>query len=96
MREALTWFTTKMESVLASNDHKNGKLDCSNKALYARLLDECEELNRELELVKTFSCRPNNGMREQIRLLNNVIAESVDVANFAMMIANAAREELGE
>ena len=66
------------------------------KSLFARLLDKCEELNRALELNRTFFHRANRGTKEKTTILNNIVSESTAVSDCATTIANTAREELGE
>ncbi|MFF2528553.1 hypothetical protein ACFVS2_06520 [Brevibacillus sp. NPDC058079] len=82
MREQVQWFAEQMESKLKENDHKGGWLECDYEYLIARLREESLELRVSLESAIT---------DEDIL---EVIRESVDVANFAMMIADKARRSI--
>lgn len=79
MREEVRWFSEAMERKLAENDHKGGWHNADTIYLLKRLEEELQEL-------------------QEAALLNyeneKVISESVDVANFAMMIADKYREDL--
>lgn len=76
LRPALRRFAEQMELKLRDNDHKGGWKECSNNYLLKRLLEEYQEL------LKTLA--PGG-------LSFYTTDEAVDVANFAMMIADNAR-----
>lgn len=73
-------FAQTMEEKLAENRHKgdrDGWLKCDPWALFKRIKDEVTELERDLE----HCCHPDS-----------VARECADIANFAMMVADAYRE----
>ncbi len=78
MREQLEWFAEEMEVQLLTNDHKGGwqKDACSENYLYFRLVEEVGELMKA-------------GLEGAAH--TTIIKEAVDVANFAMMIADRNR-----
>jgi hypothetical protein len=80
VREEVRRFAQMMELKLKANDHKGGWQNCSPLFLLGRLKEETAELEQEIR--KWFLAD-----KEQI------IKEAVDVANFAMMIADLARRE---
>jgi hypothetical protein len=85
VREPIRWFATKMESELRANDHKGGWSDCNIWWLLSRLREEVDEL----EVAMHMATAGDIGWDE-------VIAESADVANFAMMIADRVRVRGGD
>ena len=76
LRPAVAAFAELMESRLQANDHKGGWSDCTFGYLWQRLGEERQELYRALVRRK--------------RSWPEVIHEAVDVANYAMMIADLA------
>lgn len=82
LREPVRWFAGKMEEALQRNDHKGG---WQNEYLWVLLHRIDEEL---AELYKAAFQIEHSGP------LENVIKEAADVANFAMMIADVARQAL--
>ncbi|MEJ8547113.1 hypothetical protein [Brevibacillus borstelensis] len=85
MREQVQWFAEQMESKLKENDHKGGWDNCGIFWLRNRLVEEVEELSSAMEA----------GHNSESGLdLENIIREASDVANFAMMIADKARQRL--
>jgi NTP pyrophosphatase (non-canonical NTP hydrolase) len=78
VREEVKWFAEQMEEVLRKNDYKGGWQDCTRFDLLCRLYDEATEL---------FGAAVRETSNETI------IKEAVDVANFAMMIADIARRQ---
>ena len=76
MRDEVVWFAQEMETNLRANDCKGGWDGCSPKWLMNRLRQETAELRRAIE----------HGNPEAI------LSEAADVANFAMMIADNARQ----
>lgn len=77
LRPEVRWFAEQMELALRRNDHKGGWQDCDYEYLSDRLRDETLELEGAVF---------GGGLNEAI------INEAVDVANFAMMIADNARK----
>lgn len=77
-RDEVLEFSEDMEHQLSNNDHKGHWSGCTNAYLLRRLETECRELRRELEKSRV---KPER-----------VIREAADVANFAMMIADNARQ----
>lgn len=76
LRPSLLRFALEMERKLKDNDHKPGWEDDDNNDLFERILDEARELRDAIE--------------NSVPLPTRVIEEAVDVANFAMMIADNA------
>lgn len=76
VRKEVKGFAEQMEKVLQANDYKGGWRNCTIEDLYARLLDEISELQSEINY------------REQD--VNAIAQECIDIANFAMMIADVA------
>lgn len=83
LRPEVSWFAQQMEQVLRANDHKPGWKDWSRVEAFERLEDETEELRQALGVF-----RPKATLEERMAI---VIKEAVDVANFAMMIADITR-----
>ena len=80
-RKEVHWFSGEMEQVLRDNDYKGGWDHESNNFLFTQLVGEVFELHKaRLENLSSTDCV-------------NVIKECCDVANFAMMIADNARED---
>lgn len=79
MRDQVKWFAEQMEAKLQENDHKGGWENCSVEYLLNRLNEEAQELFYATET-------PNS--------METIIREAADVANFAMMIADKARQVL--
>ena len=75
IREPLKNFTEQMELKLRKNDHKGGWTNCDIRYLINRLRSELLELDYAIRL-------DDNRM---------IVDEAVDVANFAMMIADNHR-----
>lgn len=84
VRPPVQWFAGQMEAKLRANDHKGGWSDCNFRWLYQRLLEEVHEVWIEY-----------NQLDQQPKW-ENVIKECADVANFAMMIADKAREAIAQ
>jgi NTP pyrophosphatase (non-canonical NTP hydrolase) len=81
MRGSVEWFADEMEKKLRRNDEKKGPegwRDMSPLSLYSSLMQEIRELKMAL----------NEGVSESI------IGECVDVANFAMMIADNVQKKM--
>ena len=78
-RKTVADFAEAMEKVLRENDHKGGWEDASEFYFFGRLTEELAELQWALF----------EGNFESMK------KEAVDVANFAMMIFDKAKEVLG-
>jgi hypothetical protein len=74
-REEVRWFARQMEKVLRENDHKGGWNKQPTLSLVSKLLFEVAELADAIE----------NGDDD------DVVKECVDIANYAMMIADECR-----
>lgn len=86
MRSEVMWFANQMEKKLQKTGYKGDRdtwLMCSETHLLRRLLDEAEEL--------VVAVREEERIRRGRVGLNAIISECVDVANFAMMLADRAR-----
>jgi len=82
VREQVRWFSEQMELKLQENDHKGGWDGCGIYELIYRLQEETGEL---LKAVNSWV---------EGEPVENIIEESADVANFAMMIADITRKYL--
>lgn len=84
LRPEVKWFALLMEETLRKHDESKGGVDgwrkCDGYWLYRRLKEETAELLDEL--LPFAEAKVN---------LERVVAEAVDVANFAMMIADNHR-----
>ena len=86
LRPEVQWFAEQMELKLRENDWKGGWNGMTAQALFERLKDEVEELALNVyphENPAYFS-------------FHGIVKGSVDVANFAMMMAERCREYLEE
>jgi len=84
MRECVKWFGEQMESALSKHDKDRGEegwLDEDLGWLFDRLVDEVDELE---EVLETADWQEGVGQ-------DQIIKECVDVANFAMFIADVTR-----
>jgi len=91
IRPEVQWFAGEMEKQLKANDHKGGWKECELDWLFDRLIEETHEIRHELH-------KQWNGPLKRATL-QQIIKESSDVANFAMMIADialAAYDKAGE
>jgi NTP pyrophosphatase (non-canonical NTP hydrolase) len=79
-RPAVQWFAEQMERKLRENDHKGGWENENIYWLWERLREESKELIYAVNLTRDLHADPEN-----------IVRESADVANFAMMIADVAR-----
>ena len=77
VREPVAWFAKEMESKLRKDDYKKHWSEYSILFLHRRLMEEVQELSDEVDR----KIKPEA-----------VISECVDVANFAMMIADNIRK----
>lgn len=73
VRDEVKRFSQIMEQKLQMNDHKGGWDDMSVKDLVNRLCQEVLELDRAITMGED---------------KKNIVFESADVANFAMMVAS--------
>jgi len=87
MREAVSWFAEQMERKLSVHDDRCGWSPecCDYDFLLKRLR---EELNEFEDIYFGAVINPEHGQCQQI------IDEAADVANFAMMLADRARENM--
>lgn len=94
VRKSVTWFADRMEKKLRANDHKGHWSGCTRVYLFRRLRTEVRELSaassnfRRLIRKKLMT---DDELRDSAQAL---ISEAADVANFAMMIADQARERI--
>lgn len=79
--EPIDWFATRMSQKMNQNDWKPGWHQDSLLALLLRLKEETAEL--EQLVIEASPTSPVN--------IEQIINESADIANFAMMIADNAR-----
>ena len=82
VREQVRWFAEQMELKLKESDHKGGWDGTGIYELIYRLQGETEELVKAVD--SWIEGKP----------AKNIIEESADVANFAMMIADITRRYL--
>ena len=84
LREPVAWFAAEMEKKLAAKDDEHGGSSWPSASwarLFSLLKDEFDELEKVLEE------QPLGGHN-----MDAIIEECADVANFAMMIADQARQ----
>lgn len=86
LREEVQWFAEKMETVLRKHDKTKGDSwkDTDFEDLHNGLIYEADELYSEA-MIRSDNPKPPN---------ENVVKECVDVANFAMFIADYYRLRL--
>lgn len=83
-RASINWFSSKMEEILSENDYKGGWDHLHFKYLFDMMRLELDELliaYHEIDYWKLLSEEDKN----------KLICECVDIANFAMMIADNVR-----
>ena len=78
LRPEVAWFAWQMELQLRANDHKGGWQGDALLSLWDRLYEEADELRSELYALPLVPLR--------------IVKEAVDVANFAMMVADSFRD----
>ena len=88
VRDSVQWFTERMEKTLRKNDYKGGWERCDFEYLLGRLNDELGELN-ELTKDEILDYKPSKSRAKK------VTHECLDIANFAMMIADNLRAMAG-
>ena len=88
IREQVRWFSEQMESILRANDDKGGWEGCSADYLLSRMQEELEEMIEKASEIgwDVFMC-----VRADKEKIDDLIRECADIANFAMMIADNAR-----
>ena len=82
VREEVRDFAIEMEERLRANDYKGGWKNELPQFLIARVREELEELDEAVDRIRA------NCLEDE--LADNVWHEAADVANFAMMVADAA------
>jgi hypothetical protein len=87
--EGVEWFKGEMTKKLEENSHKRGWDDMDLTYGDTRLKQELKELHDELELFEFGDLDPE----DRARVAENIIQESADLANFAMMVAWRVRHE---
>ena len=85
MRESVQKFSEAMETVLKEHDWKGGWEQEDFSYLWNRLLDEIEELKKQLERARLLQTKEVILSIPNKKLINK---EAVDVANFCMMIVD--------
>lgn len=80
LRPEVQAFAEQMEIQLRENDYKGGWDGCSDCYLLGRIEQERKELDKAIVALQN-----RDGLIDALE--RNVIHESADVANFAMMIA---------
>jgi len=91
VRQEVVWFAEYMEKTLKENDYKGGWKECGLEFLLNRLREEVFELERAIGV----NC-PHCGHKREPETWRNIVSESADVANFAMMIADITRNKQEE
>ena len=74
LRPEVQRFAEMMESKLRENDHKGGWEDDTCGSLFARMIEEGDELHEALAQIR--------------QIPEKVAGEAADVANFCLMIAD--------
>lgn len=109
-RPAVKRFARRMEGVLRENDYKGGWGECSDDYLLGRLVGEVAEVVKEyargprawlaVRILRTIASDIADGEqfvqppRDEYHV-DDRVHELVDVANFAMMLAEMPAEMLG-
>ena len=88
LRQPIQDFAEDMDRKMEENDWKGGWDNCDLEHLLIRLSEEKRELTRAVRKHENnhYSDQPTDSV-----LIQRVIDEAADVANFAMMIADNAR-----
>lgn len=86
VRKVVADFALVMERKLCEKDHKGGWDDMDFGVLLIMLREEVQELD---DAIETYKDTPDD------ENLEDIILESADIANFAMMIADTARSRHG-
>ena len=91
MRSEVMWFANRMSKKLDQRmASKDGWMNTSYKVLLGRMLDEVIELIEAMQGIY----RDDISLPELRKAYTEVIKESGDVGNFAMMVADKARRTL--
>jgi len=85
LREALRVFAERMEEELKKNEHRGGWKNQNPETMMAKLWDELYDLDDQVE-----GYLDGKGDREQI------LKEAVDVANYAMFVADICLASMGK
>lgn len=85
MRDALLRFAERMEAELKANEFRGTWEDKSPELMLAKLWDELYDLDDQVE-----KYLDGKGDREQI------VKEAVDVANYAMFVADICLASMGD
>lgn len=85
MREALKFFAKKMEEELKKNEFRGSWRDQNPEMVLSKLWDEVYDLDDQVE-----NYLDGKGDRDQI------LKEAVDVANYAMFVADICAASMGE
>ena len=94
VRKEVLWFASRMEAKLAKNDHKAHWEGSDFGYLIRRLMnDETRELVRALHpMLEMEAGMAKSAFVPTQEQIESVIDEAADIANFAMMIADNARQ----
>lgn len=84
LREALVFFSEEMEKELKNNEFRGDWRECSPSDMMVRLWDEVYDLDDEVEKL----C---DGVGDK----KAVLKEAVDVANYAMFVADVCLASMG-
>jgi len=92
LRPEVQWFAEQMELMLQANDHKQGWSSESSEYL----LMECERNFDALDVACSNFNRAAHTAHTELRKewLSAILRRSANVANFAMMVADNARNEV--
>lgn len=83
IRKELSWFIEQMEKRLQENDYKNGWMDCNLEYLSGLMKKKAEKVDLIID----------QGSYSTVDL-NRILKNSVDAANYAMMIADITNHML--
>ncbi len=89
LREQLRWFAEQMETVLGQNDHRGGWESETWEYLFVHLEDKIKELTTEF-YKEGYDNIFDSSLNENV---SAIIRKAIDVANYAMMIADNLRGE---
>lgn len=90
-REEVKWFAEQMEAKLKENDHKTGWTNCVDGYLLSNLQAKAEKLKIALGYYCSH-CSTHHGSKG----VEEIIKQSVNIANYAMMIADNAWNRRGK
>lgn len=89
IRPEVQSFAGLMEQVLRTNDPKGDLENCSLAYLLSRMYDGVDEVKTEIVTYTNARLRYPHMVKDLERLEDSIKKECADVANFAMMIADA-------